>query len=66
MLAAKFTGIDHFHLYVDDKQKAVKWYQQVLGFKVVDSLQFLLPNAGPLTIADESKTIHLALFTRQD
>ena len=58
------NGIDHFHLYVTDKQKALGWYQSVLGFNVVESLNLWNDDKGPLTIEDQSQTIHLALFTK--
>ena len=59
-----FSGIDHFHLYVDDKQQALQWYETVLGFKTVDKLQLWNVEAGPLTIEDEAGSVHLALFKR--
>jgi catechol-2,3-dioxygenase len=59
------NGIDHFHLYVADKMKAMKWYQNFLGFKVVTALEFWSDKTGPLTIEDDSG-IHLALFTRSN
>jgi catechol 2,3-dioxygenase len=63
VMTPSLNGIDHFHLYVKDKVKSVKWYQEYLGFKVVTALEFWNDEKGPLTIEDESG-IHLALFTR--
>lgn len=61
-----FTGIDHIHLYVPNKQEAADWYIEILGFHVVDSLLLWNTEQGPLTIADQSGQIHLALFQRKD
>ena len=58
------NGIDHFHLYVKDKPRALQWYQSVMGFNVVNELNLWNDEHGPLTIEDQSKTIHLALFVR--
>ncbi len=66
MNTPKLKGIDHFHLYVDDKQQAVDWYQKMLGFRVVDSMLMWNEGNGPLTIEDTSGKIHLALFKRTD
>ena len=60
------SGIDHFHLYVTDKQQSLKWYQKILGFQVVESLLSWNEEKGPLTIEDQSGSVHLALFTRSD
>jgi catechol-2,3-dioxygenase len=62
-MAPALNGIDHFHLYVVDKLKSMKWYQEFLGFKAVTALEFWNDENGPLTIEDSSG-IHLALFTR--
>lgn len=54
-----FDRIDHFHLYVTDRDKAEMWYQEVLGFSRVPALEQWV-DEGPLTIANGD--IHLALF----
>ncbi|MGO2563601.1 MAG: VOC family protein, partial [Pseudoalteromonas nigrifaciens] len=36
MSIPKLAGIDHCHLNVDDLAQAVKWYERVLGFSVVE------------------------------
>ncbi len=59
----KFSGIDHIHIYVPDRAAAAKWYQQMLGFRVVESLLPWADNEqGPLTLEDASGRVHLALF----
>ena len=63
----RLNGIDHIHLDVTNREAAADWYQRVLGFKIVESLTFWAENPkGPLTIEDESGTIHLALFAQED
>lgn len=60
----KLTGIDHIHVYVPDREKAALWFEEILGFKVEEYLRVWATDGGPLTISDESGTVHLALFER--
>ena len=62
----ELRGVDHIHLYVTDKQQALAWYQKHLGFEVVESLRFWDGKNGPLVIEDKSKSVHLALFEREE
>lgn len=57
-----FDRIDHFHLYVSDREKAEHWYRENLGFTRVEALEQWVAD-GPLTIANGD--IHLALFTNK-
>lgn len=64
MSIPKLAGIDHCHLNVDDLAQAVKWYERVLGFSVVEALAFWNEDGkGPLTLEDANATTRLALFT---
>jgi catechol-2,3-dioxygenase len=56
------TGIDHVHVYVSDRVAAEEWYDRVLGLKRMQDLAFWAADGGPLTVANASNTIHLALF----
>jgi catechol-2,3-dioxygenase len=56
--------IDHIHVHVSDRRAAEHWYQTVLGFMRVKELEFWAAGGGPLTLADASGAIHLALFER--
>ena len=56
------TGIDHVHVYVSNREAAAQWYQDVLGFKVVEKLLMWAGEGGPLTLQDISGNVHLALF----
>lgn len=60
----RLTGIDHIHVYVPDREEAAKWFHDVMGFHVVDSLLSWATEGGPLTIEDESRSVHLALFQK--
>ncbi|NNC78251.1 MAG: VOC family protein [Woeseiaceae bacterium] len=62
----KMTGIDHIHVYVDDWNRAEKWYQDVLGFKRVEALMAWAVPGGPLTIESADGNVHLALFERDE
>jgi len=57
----KLKKIDHIHIFVTDRQEALKWYRTVLGLKPVKNLLFL-EKTGPLTIGNEEGSIHIALF----
>ena len=57
----KLKNIDHIHVFVTDRQKAIKWYRTVLGLKPVKNLLFWA-KTGPLTIGNEEGSIHIALF----
>jgi len=57
----KLNNIDHIHIFVTDRQEALKWYKTVLGLKPVKNLLFWT-KTGPLTIGNEEGSIHIALF----
>ncbi len=65
-MSLTLSGIDHAHLYVSSWAKAEEWYSRVLGFKRVEALMPWAVKNGPLTIGNESETIHLALFERDE
>ena len=65
-MTPKINGIDHVHIYVDDRDKAEAWYQTVLGFKRVEALMVWAVENGPLTLENDKGNIHLALFQRDD
>ncbi|MCH2445647.1 MAG: VOC family protein, partial [Candidatus Marinimicrobia bacterium] len=57
----KLKNIDHIHIFVTDRQEALKWYRTVLGLKPVKNLLFWA-KTGPLTIGNEEGCVHIALF----
>lgn len=57
-------GFDHIHVYVTDRAAATDWYASVLGFTPVPELASWAADGGPLTLADASHQVHLALFER--
>ena len=59
-----FQRIDHIHVYVADRSASEAWYASVLGFARVPELELWAPDGGPLTLVDESGSVHLALFER--
>lgn len=56
--------VDHVHVFVSDRTTAEQWYARVMGFTRIGELEFWAPDGGPLTIGNQSGTIHLALFER--
>ena len=56
------VAIDHIHVFVSDRAHAKDWYDEVLGMKPIQKLEFWADNGGPLTVSDASGNVHLALF----
>ena len=56
-----FDRIDHIHVYATDRNKAEQWYATVMGFSRVPELESWAER-GPLTLANSSGTVHIALF----
>jgi len=63
-MAPRLDRIDHIHVFVSDRDRAERWYREVMGLARVDSLQSWAAGGGPLTLADASGKVHLALFER--
>ena len=57
--------VDHVHVFVTDRELAEQWYREVLGLSRMPALESWASDGGPLTIANEAGTIHLALFERK-
>ena len=63
-MAPTLERVDHIHVFVSDRAASEQWYAKVMGFRRVNDLEFWAADGGPLTIANPSGTIHLALFER--
>jgi catechol-2,3-dioxygenase len=61
-MTPSLSSVDHIHVFVSDRVAAESWYFKVLGLRRVEELAFWAPNGGPLTIANQTNTVHLALF----
>lgn len=57
--------IDHIHVFVTDREVSEQWYREVLGLSRMPELESSAIDGGPLTVANEVGTIHLALFERK-
>ena len=56
-------GIDHIHIYASDREAAADWYADMLGLTPdPDTAMWAVSPSGPLTVADVSGNIHLAIF----
>lgn len=56
--------IDHVELFVPDRYEAARWYEQVLGLKIVREFEHWAgPAGGPLMISSDGGSTMLALFT---
>jgi len=56
--------VDHIHIYVRDRAASEDWYARAMGLRRLEELAFWSADGGPLTIANPSGTVHLALFER--
>lgn len=63
-MAPALEGIDHIHVYVGDRDAAEQWYARVLGLHRMPEFEYWAVDGGPLTLADASGAVHLALFER--
>jgi catechol-2,3-dioxygenase len=62
--APVIEAFDHVHVYVCDRDAAETWYAQIFGFSRSKELEFWAVDGGPLTIQNESGSVHFALFAR--
>ena len=58
---SKLQNIDHIHVFVSDRQKALEWYNNILGLKPSEEVP-VLPESGPLMIRNNEENINIALF----
>lgn len=58
----EMEDIDHIHVNVANREASEKWYKSTLGLFRTESLEFWAENGGPLTLQNESGSIHIALF----
>ena len=63
-MAPTLERVDHVHVFVSDRMASEQWYAKVMGLRRVKELESWAADGGPLTIANPSGTIHLALFER--
>jgi catechol-2,3-dioxygenase len=63
-MAPTLERVDHVHVFVSDRMASEQWYAKAMGLRRVKELEFWAADGGPLTIANPSGTIHLALFER--
>jgi catechol 2,3-dioxygenase-like lactoylglutathione lyase family enzyme len=53
--------IDHVELFVPDQYEAAKWYEEILGLKILPDYEYWAAN-GPLMISSNGGGTMLALF----
>lgn len=63
-MAPTIERFDHIHIYVKDRPAAEAWYERVLGFRRIPEFEHWAVDGGPLTITNESGSVHIALFQR--
>lgn len=63
-MAPEIQAFDHVHVDVSDRARAQTWYRDVLGLRPSSELAFWASDGGPLTLQNESGSVHIALFER--
>ena len=61
----RVSQIDHVELFVPDRYEAARWYERVLGLRIVPEFEFWAVGGGPLMISSEEGGTKLALFQGQ-
>lgn len=54
--------IDHVELFVPDRYEAARWYERVLGLRIVPECEAWAADGGPLMISSDEGSTKLALF----
>ena len=54
--------IDHVELFVPDRYEAARWYERVLGLRIVPEYETWATGGGPLMISTDEGDTKLALF----
>ena len=58
------SRIDHIHVFVVDRSRACRWYEDTLGLTPVEAFASWAADDGPLTVGNADGSVHLALFER--
>ena len=54
-------GIDHIEMFVTNRKKAAKWYEEIFGLKPIKELE-AWSKIGPLFIGNEDRSVTLAMI----
>ncbi|MEE8233290.1 MAG: VOC family protein, partial [Gammaproteobacteria bacterium] len=58
--------VDHIELFVSDRYEAARWYERILGMRIVSEFEHWAVNSrGPLMISTPKGNTKLALFEGQ-
>ncbi len=58
----RVAQIDHVELFVPDRYKAARWYDDVLGLEILTEYEGWAVDGGPLMISSDGGSTKLALF----
>jgi catechol 2,3-dioxygenase-like lactoylglutathione lyase family enzyme len=62
MPSFKVEQIDHVELFVPDRYTAARWYERVLGLRILPEHEHWAGPGGPLMISSDNGCTMLALF----
>ena len=60
------VSLDHVHVYVKDRYRAAKWFEELLGFQILKDYEAWAANEGPLSLSSDGGHTKIALFTAFD
>ena len=53
--------IDHIEMFVSDREKAAKWYEEIFGLKPIKELE-MWSKIGPLFVGNKDRSVTLAIM----
>lgn len=53
--------IDHIEMFVSDREKAAKWYEEIFGLKPIKELG-MWSKIGPLFVGNRDRSVTLAIM----
>ena len=53
--------IDHIEMFVSNREKAAKWYEEIFGLKPIEELE-MWSKIGPLFIGNKDRSVTLAIM----
>ena len=53
--------IDHIEMFVSDREKAAKWYDEIFGLKPIKELE-IWSKIGPLFVGNKDRSVTLAIM----
>ena len=59
------TKVDHLHVYTKNRALSKQWYEDKLGFAVVEKYLSWAEGSGPLVLSNPTASFDFAIFERE-